>query len=193
MNKMQQEKKRKREDDNVKEKIEVEDGEKVFISSRTSRQHYQKVVQEMQYIKSMPVSSLITIMIEWTLRCEVKRQSSRNINGAVTRHMRECLIKLYYTLGEVQRQRETVESSILKKELNQVNIQMKELRKENVILKRELEASKENMGGILTPKNRKNISTETATDSAEKINKKVRRNKDIEKEKSMPRKDILNQ
>lgn len=43
------------------------------------------------------------------------------------------------------------------------------------------------MGGILTQKNRKDISTETATDSAEKINKKIRRNKDIEKEKSTPR------
>lgn len=67
INKMQQEKKRKREedeDDNVEEEIEVEDGEKVFISSRTGRQHYQKVVQEMQYIKGLPVSSLITMMIE---------------------------------------------------------------------------------------------------------------------------------
>lgn len=100
---IQQEKKRKRINEDMEEEVEedvtVEDGEKVFLSSRTGKQHYYEVIEEMKYIKGMLPTILLAMMVEWVLTYELKRKVNRNINGVVTRIMRECLIKLYCTLG----------------------------------------------------------------------------------------------
>lgn len=37
----------------TEEEIDVEDGEKVFTSSRIGKRHYYEVVQEMDFIKGM--------------------------------------------------------------------------------------------------------------------------------------------
>lgn len=99
------------------------------------------------------------MMIEWILRCELKRKTSKNINGTVTRQMRECLIKLYCTLGEIQKQKEEMEAVALKKELAVVNKSIAELREENLKLRQELEHIKSRVGEIPTPINRKEMHT----------------------------------
>lgn len=58
------------------------------------------------------------------LACELKRRASKNINGNVTRKMRECLIRLYYTLGEIKNNNRTI---ALEKELEQVTPEVGEL------------------------------------------------------------------
>lgn len=117
--KVQQEKKRKKEEDNQREEDETEeeadvkDGEKVFTSTKTGKQHCQEILKKMEYIKGMP--PLLAMMVEQILRCELKRKSSKNVNGIMTRQMRECLIKLYCTLGEIQKQKEGKKQWLLKK------------------------------------------------------------------------------
>lgn len=65
----------------------------MFLRTKTSRMHYLQILQEMKFIKDMPISSLPP-MADWILSCEDKRNKSKNINGMVTRQMREYLIKL---------------------------------------------------------------------------------------------------
>lgn len=83
----------------------IKDGEKVFMETRTGKTHYLQVIKEMEHIKGMPSAVLLSNMIEWVLSCEIKRQKSKNINGNLARQMREYLIKLYCTIGEVQKQK----------------------------------------------------------------------------------------
>lgn len=58
----QKHKKRKRDEDGEEEKtdkeeeLNVSDGEKVFLKSRTSKTHYLEIIKEMEYIKGMPVT-----------------------------------------------------------------------------------------------------------------------------------------
>lgn len=68
-------------------------------------------------------------MVEWTLQCEKKRSVCKNING-VARKMRECLIRLYYTLDEIRSNKTGTNSSVLERELAQVNLQVNEFRGE---------------------------------------------------------------
>lgn len=64
----QQDKKRKRDEECKEDKeyeedeVRVEDGKKVFTSSRTEKQ--QEVLQEMQFIKRLPASTLIAMIVE---------------------------------------------------------------------------------------------------------------------------------
>lgn len=97
-----------------------------------SKQHYQEIVKEMTCVKGMPATTLIAMMTEWILIRESKRSVCKNINGQVTQKMRECLIKLYCTLGEIQSQKERNESSILQKELSKVNEQVEVLKRERI-------------------------------------------------------------
>lgn len=41
-------------EEETEEEVDVEDGKKVFTSSRTGKRHYYEVVQEMNVIKGMP-------------------------------------------------------------------------------------------------------------------------------------------
>lgn len=116
--KSQQEKKNKRGNENQDKETEeekiVENGEKVFLSSRIGKQHYYDVIEEMQYIKGMLPTMLMTMM-DWVLSCEINTNKSRNINGTVIRIIRECLIKLYCTFEEIQRQKKGTKKATLKK------------------------------------------------------------------------------
>lgn len=76
----------------------------------------------------------------------------RNINGTVTRQMREGLIQVYHTLGEIQRQRETSDILIPKEELTQVNRQVEHLKEENAKLRKELDQIKKRNGSFTKKK-----------------------------------------
>lgn len=96
------------------------------------------------------------------LACELKRRASKNINGNVTRKMRECLIRLYYTLGEIKNDNRTI---ALEKELEQVTLQVKEL-KENK-LREKIEQVKRNIGTTsITGKDLREISTQTSNNKS---------------------------
>lgn len=86
--------------------MSINDGEKVFMKTRTGRAHYMEVIKEMGHIKDMPPAFLLPTMAEWVLACEIRRSKSRNINGNVARQMREYLIKLYFSINEIKSQKE---------------------------------------------------------------------------------------
>lgn len=144
----QKEKKRKRdeegEEDETEEKEDpsIEDGEKIFLRSRSSKLHYLEIVREMEYIKGLPPALLLPMMVEWVLACELKRKKSRNINGIVTRQMRECLIKVYCTIGEMQKRKKNTEAERLSKQLDEMKKKMQEIQEENRNLRKELELVK---------------------------------------------------
>lgn len=94
----------------------------------------------MEYIKGMPSALLLPMMVEWVLTCEIKRKKSKNINGTVTRQMRECLMKLYCTIGELHSQKENVEK--LKRQLEEMKKNMEEVQEENWNLWKKLEEMK---------------------------------------------------
>lgn len=98
--------------------------------------------------------------------------------------MRECLIRLYYTLGEIQSQKERSETSALQKELTKVNQQVEELKKENRRLREELDHIKKKIGTVFTSRISKDIrkhrSSSRKTDTETKKNKKE---KGIDKDK----------
>lgn len=168
--------KRKRQEED--DEVSIEDGEKVFLKPRTSKIHYLEIVKEMEYIKGMPSAFLLPMMVDWVLACEIKRKKSRNINGTITRQMRECLSKLYCTIGEIQTQRENPESVKLKKQLEEMKKRMEENQEGNKSLWRELEQVK-NKVNVSTPSapKRKDKSAQTPNSSA-KENKKDGRKED---------------
>lgn len=61
-------------------------------------------------------------MINRVLACEIRRSKSRNINGTVARQMREYLIKLYCSIGKIQKQKENTEAEKLKKQMEDMRI-----------------------------------------------------------------------
>lgn len=69
------------------------------------------------------------MMVDRVLPCEIKRKKSKNINSTVTRQMRECLMKLYCTIGELHSQKENVEcvSEKLKRQLEEMKKNMEEV------------------------------------------------------------------
>lgn len=152
---LQKEKKRKKEVEETEEDNDptVEDGEKVFLRSKTSRAHYHEILKEMEYIKGMPSVMLLPMLVDRVLSCEIKRQKSRNINGKVTRLMRENLIKIYCAIGELRSQKESVESGKLKKQLDEMKKNMDEIQEKNKNLRKELEEIKRsiNMKEIEAP------------------------------------------
>lgn len=91
----QKEKKRKREEDCDEDDTEeanelsVKYGDQVFMETRTGKAHYHQVIKEMEHIKGMPAAILLANMTKWVLACEIRRQKSKNINGILTRQMRE--------------------------------------------------------------------------------------------------------
>lgn len=93
----------------------------------------------MEYLKGMPVELMIPRMINWVLGCEIRRSKSRNINGNTTRQMRECLMKLYCAIGELQRQKDNTETAKLKDQVKEMEDNMQTLREENIGLRKELE------------------------------------------------------
>lgn len=99
----------------------------------------------MEYIKGMPSVMLLPMLADWVLSCEIKRQKSKNINGNVTRSMRENLMKIYCAIGEIRNQKESMESSKLKKQLDEMKGNMEEVQKENKELRKELEEIKRNI------------------------------------------------
>lgn len=99
----------------------------------------------MDYIKGMSLALLLPMLVDWVLVCEIKRQKSKNINGTVTRLMRECLIKIYCAIGELQSQKESTESGKLKKQLDEMKKNMDELYEENRNLRKELEEVKKSI------------------------------------------------
>lgn len=93
----------------------MNDGEKVFIKTRTGKSQYQEIVKEMSYIKGMPPALLLPNMTKWILACEIRRWKSKNINDILARQMRKYLIKLYCTINEIRNQRENSEAEKLRK------------------------------------------------------------------------------
>lgn len=79
------------------------------------------------------------------MACEIKRKKSRNINDTITRQIRECLIKLYCTIGKIQTQRENPESEKVKKQLEEIKKTMVAIQEENKSLRRELEQVKKSI------------------------------------------------
>lgn len=139
------------------------------METRAGRSHYLQVLKEMEYIKGVPSVILLPNMIEWVLSCEIKRQKSKNINGTLTRQMREYLIKLYCTIGEMQKQKEKTEAGELKKQLDEMKKGMLALQEENKKLREELEQVKKSV------KQSYNVNQREG-------NGEVRNNKDTEKD-----------
>lgn len=102
----------------------AEDGENVFMKPRSSRTHYLEIVKEMEYVKGLPPALLLSMMIDWVLTCEVKRKKSKNINGTIARQMRECLIRIYCTIGEIQNCKESTKAERLSKQLDEMKKKM---------------------------------------------------------------------
>lgn len=123
----------------------------------------------MEYIKSM-LSAFFSMMIDWVLACEIKRKKSRNINGAITRQMRECLIKLYCTIKEIQTQRENAESEKL--QVEEMKRRMEEIQEENVSLRKELEQVKSKINPLTPSASRKRDGSAQTPKSSAKENKK---------------------
>lgn len=175
---IQRREKRKREegddeeDTNEDEKPSINDREKVFMRSRTSKLHYQEIVKEMKYIRRIPPALIIPNMIDWILACEIRRSKSKNINGTVARQMREYLIKLYCAIGEIQKQKENTEAGKLKKEMEDMRRNMTALQEENMNLRRELELIKKK---ITVPVAAETLGTATVNKSSSKEVGKNRR------------------
>lgn len=112
------------------------------MKSRTSKVHYHDILKEMEYIKGLPPTLIIPDMIDWILSCEIKRSKCKNINGTIARQMRECLIKLYCAIGEIQRQKDNTETEKLNKQMEDMKIYLNALKEENSALKKELEEIK---------------------------------------------------
>lgn len=60
--------------------------------------------------------------------------------------MREYLIKLYHTIGEVQKQKENEETGRIIKQMEEVRKNMAALKEENKQLRQELELLREKVG-----------------------------------------------
>lgn len=112
------------------------------METRTGKTHYLQVTKGMEHIKGMPTAILLSNMIEWVLACEIRRQKSKNINGNLARQMREYLIKLYYTISEVQKQKENTETGKLIKQMEEMRKGMLALKEEKKKLRQELEQLK---------------------------------------------------
>lgn len=178
----QKEKKRKREEDCEEDDTEenneltTKNGEKVFMETRTGRAHYLQVIKEMEYIKGMPSATLLSNMIEWVLSCEIKRQKSKNINGYLTRQMREYLIKfiiLYCTIEEVQKQKDNTETGKIIKQMEEMRKSMLTLKEENRRLRTELEQLKENIKQT-SPSNLRSENRMTQESNEKDIQKEIK-------------------
>lgn len=154
------EKKRKRSEDEQEEKEEedaeeddecdIRNGEKIFTKSKTGRKHYLEVIKKLQHIKGLPTSALASMMTE--LFCEIKRRSSKNINGTVTRKMREYLICLYHTLEEIKKEDRIIS----------VEKEFGELKKENQKLREELENIKRRLNTPRIVRDQRSTFTQTS-------------------------------
>lgn len=124
----------------------TKDGEKIFMETRTGKVHYLKVIKEMEHTKDMPTAILLVNMLEWVLECEIRRQKSKNINGNLARQMREYLIKLYHTIGEIQKQKGNEEYEKILKQVEEMKKSMTVLKEENKQLRQELELLRVRVG-----------------------------------------------
>lgn len=147
----QTDKKRRREEDFDEEITDeddepnINDGEKIFMRSRTGKAHYLEVKKDMEYLKGMSVQMLVPCMIDWVLACEIKRAKSRNINGTITRQMRANLIRIYCAIGEIQQQKDNMETEMLRTQLKDIEENIRSIKEENANLRKELEDIKRQM------------------------------------------------
>lgn len=147
------------------------------MKTRTGRAHYLEVVKEMSHIKDMPPVFLLPTIAEWVLACEIRRSKSRNINGFVTRQMREYLIKLYCSINEIKSQKENSEAGKLRKQMDEMRNKMEILQEENTNLKKELELIKSRIA--LPPVNIPSRSKEpTSSREKESRKEKMKENKE---------------
>lgn len=96
--------------------------------------------------------------------------------------MRECLIKLYCTIGEIQSRKEGHETAMLKKELATVSQNMERLRGDNKKLRKELDFLKDKIGRI----RKAEASTQTPNNNTERSPRKEEGKKSKDKRKNTP-------